>query len=668
MTGAFLRASTLLLGCAMAFAVLLFHQMFLTCFPPPKLAALAVFTSTAIALAAGFPGLLASVPPFAPPLVAVAAWAALGEARAISPDSFALSFLLPGAAAAAAWLAHSLSRHASERIRLIAALVFSHLICGLYAVAQYYRLDPFTWTLDYGRGRVFSTMGNPNFLAGEMVLVLPILAALGAGGGGQLRWLARAAFLACLPAFALAQTRGAWVGLVLGTAAAAAAWLPSRRSFTGTGRKLAWAGVAAALCFLFFSLPSLNPTGLSLPSQLSSSFNVEQQSARQRLFWWRSAFALFSSSPVAGVGLGNFARDFPSFSRRFVGAWSDLPPAFADHPHNDFLFVLCENGIIGLGLLLWLTACWSRILLRRAREGSLLHLATIAGLAGLAIHAVWNMPSLQQGTLMTAGILLGITCAGKKEGRSPAEEGTGRDGPPVRLAALTLGAGLAIALAVSFRPAVLLLAQDYYNGGRIMKEDKEQASPGVAAFLLRNTLKLTDAPWRINFMLGSVLYAQHYYGEALKAFEEDERENPFGADAVLHQAKCLREMGRLAEAERLCRRALLLVPNYAEAALTIATMDYRTADEARRSGNRVEMRERLGRTRVWLNYALRCSPRHAEALILLGHIEIMEGRWKKALAAWEKALALRPANDSLRNKVETLRVDLPRLLRGGQPR
>jgi O-antigen ligase/Flp pilus assembly protein TadD len=637
------RGAVLLAGLAMAYSVLSFSQSFLFCFPPPKTAAAAVFGFLALALAASSGSLRRA--PFAVPLAGLAAWLAVDWARGSAGDRYATYLAVPLAAAGVAWVVSSLSAARRNQQRFIAAFVLTHLVCGFYAVIQYYRFDPFTWALDYGPGRVFATMGNPNFLAGQMVLALPVLAVLGTTGAGALRWTARAAFLACFLALVFSQTRGAWLGLAGGTALAAAAWLTARRALPSP-RTLAWAFGAAVLFTGIFSFPSASRTGLSVPSQLASSVNLDQQSARRRFFWWRSAAGMFADAPVAGHGTGNFIRDFPVYSARYSGKWSDLEPAYADHPHNDPLYILCEHGVAGLGLLLWLAVWWGSATLREVRRGSLLHLGLLAGVSGLAVHSIWNMPSTIQGTVMTTALLLGLS--------SP----SGNGGEP-RLRIPVLAAGIILAAALSFRPVVQLLAQWYYNDGRLLKEDKQN---GMAAFTLRKTLALTSAQWRANFMLGTVLYGAGYFSEARKAFEADEKENPWGADAVLHQGKCLREQGDFAGAERLARRSLEILPNYPDAALTLASMAYQDAGKARQSAAR---RSALARARRWLTFALRFSPRHPEALKLLGHVEIMDRNWQAAYDAWKKSLEARPNDDALRYRMEALGNDLPRLLRGG---
>jgi len=675
------RGAGVLVSAAVLLGTLAFSQAFLNTFPSVKLVAV----STCMGLAGALLFLSGRRPsgPLVAPLAAFSACAFLGLLSGGYPDAFALSLLPLLLPATSALAVTALDPAARSRVAMV--LIAAQLGCGLYGGLQYFGFDPFNWTLDYGRGRVFSTLGNPNFLAGQMVLAVPLGAATGTLAGGPLKWLGRSAFALCLAAMVFAQTRGAWLGLAAGgggaliAAGMAAGWRIT--CAFASARRAAWAVIVAAVVLLPFSFARLNPTGISLPSQFASSSNLDQNSARQRFFWGRAAALLLSERPVLGFGLGGFQKEFPLAARLVFPQYADLPPAFADHPHNDWLFLGCELGLVGLGLLLWAAAVWvkcARLAIRQedyGPEARALAWTSLWTAPGLAVHALWNMPSTILPTTLGAAVLAGLVCGRLREqpvGDSPPDgQGSGKSprGPQEqsvrdsstddeslrRWAVVTVvGVTAAVALAIPFRPAVLLLAQSYLNGGRLADADGQY---GPAAFLDKQVLRLTHAPWRAHFMLGRVYYGQHYWEEALKEFRADEAENPWGADAVLHQGKALRQMGRLMEAQSECRRALSLVPNYAEAAVTIASLAWFRASEVKRLGDPAGERIQLKRTRTWLEYALRFSPNHGEALRLLGHLEYRLGRRREALAAWEGYLRERPRDGMMREVIEALKVN-----------
>ncbi len=655
--GAFLRTATMSAIVALAGTILLFHQMYLHCFPAPKLFAQTVPLAFAVAAAIAASIRSPKIPLI--PLLAALGWAVVSLGRAEAPEAFSLSFLPLLSAAGVFWLAAALGSYPKERRRLLAAFALAHLGCAAYGIAQYFLLDPLTWSVDYGTGRAFSTIGNPNFLAGQLALAIPVLLALSVGRDRHVMILAQMAVIAAFAAFIVAQTRGAMIGLAVGLTAGVFLYRRRRAHLPRPSRFLAFPLAAIALVSVYFIFPGLNRTGIFLPAQIASSLDVEQASARQRFFWWRGAALLFRAHPVAGVGLGNFPREFPAAAREVVPLYPDLRPAFCDHPHNDFLFILCEHGIIGLGLLFWLAAaCLRRLWDFQPHERGALNLATLAGLTAIAIHAIWNMPFVIPSTLLSAAFLAGLSFARPAPSFEPG---------PATAARSSIGAVLilAIGIGLGFRPGIMLVAQNYLNGARIMKEQK---SFGPAAYLVRQSLKLTRAPWRQHFMLGSIFYGQHYFGESLKAFRADEAENPWGADAILHQGKALRQMGLYDQSEAECRRALELVPNYSAAAVTIAVLDYYRARNARENGDKAAMMRHLKKADMWLNYALGYFPRDEEALKVRGYVAVMAGQWDRALAYWQAYLKVVPADDAMRERIAALESDLPQLKAGKRPR
>jgi tetratricopeptide (TPR) repeat protein len=301
----------------------------------------------------------------------------------------------------------------------------------------------------------------------------------------------------------------------------------------------------------------------------------------------------------------------------------------------------------------------------------------LAGVVATAVHAIWNMPLTIQATIYPAAILLGLTCAGtyrciqrEPDGGAGSADGFDAEGKPGSrrgksvngFAVASLAGVLAAALAVAWRPAVLLTAQGYLNGARVLNENRQYA-PG--AYLARQTLRLTSAPWRTRFLLGGILYGQQYYSAALAEFSQDEIENPWGGDAILHRGKALRQMGKLDEAEAECRRALALIPNYADAAATIASLAWYRASEAGKAGRRGEAATQLRRARVWIAYALGFFPGNAEALRLLGFIELKEGRLERAGAAWERYVRAKPGDRAMKDRLVALRAEMDRRKSGG---
>jgi O-antigen ligase len=118
-----------------------------------------------------------------------------------------------------------------------------------------------------------------------------------------------------------------------------------------------WRGILAAIVTLSVSF--------SLAYQVSSSFhervNLTVSSVTQwnpkvavaddavgwRLEYFYHTAEIIQEHPLMGVGTGGFVQAYRAHAEQ---AGFDVPP----HPHNQYLFIMAQVGIVGLGLLIWL--------------------------------------------------------------------------------------------------------------------------------------------------------------------------------------------------------------------------------------------------------------------------------------------------------------------------
>ena len=100
---------------------------------------------------------------------------------------------------------------------------------------------------------------------------------------------------------------------------------------------------------------------------------------------WRDSWKMISTNPWFGQGVGSFQWTFPAYE-----TWEPDRPAL--YAHNDYLQMMAECGIAGLGLVIWLLiACW-RSAVRNLKAGDPLvrgiGIATLGSLAATAIQEI----------------------------------------------------------------------------------------------------------------------------------------------------------------------------------------------------------------------------------------------------------------------------------------
>ncbi len=333
--------------------------------------------------------------------------------------------------------------------RLLATLVLASVPVSLYAVLQRKYLDPIAWATDTA-GRVTSTLGNANFLAGFLIMCVPItLARLVTALAGAPRTAVPAPWpLACAIALgvqllALAYTRswGAWLGLATGLllfgllAHLAIPAAPSRR---GRGLALAGAGALLLSVLLVLTLPAA--------SYLGQLVRVKGDSGTVRVVIWDAAARLVGRDdppwsspggpdrlaplrPVIGYGPETLRLAYRPFQ---PAALARLDASAIDRSHNEIWDRLVETGILGVaaytGLLLAMLACgFGQLGLLPTRRHARWVDALALGGAGLAVVAArvldgsWRLA----GPAWAAGLLLGTLLyllAVAPRGGAPIEE------------------------------------------------------------------------------------------------------------------------------------------------------------------------------------------------------------------------------------------------------
>ncbi len=197
--------------------------------------------------------------------------------------------------------------------------------------------------------RVVGTFGQPNPYSGYLNLALPLLLALAAWARDlRLRLAGGGMALVLGGALALAQSRGALIGL--GAALLVMAWFgwPSARRFLAGGMALCGCLIAMAVMSGSVALSTLlEELGLRPLTDAALSHNVTDAnfSTVERLAHWAAAARMVAAHPLTGVGAGNYPVAYHLYA---VPRWQ-LP---LGHAHNLYLNMMAELGIIGGSLYL----------------------------------------------------------------------------------------------------------------------------------------------------------------------------------------------------------------------------------------------------------------------------------------------------------------------------
>lgn len=295
--------------------------------------------------------------------------------------------------------AYTQIRTARQLWRLLDTLIFISVPLSFYGVMQRFGLDTYQWQQFFTQTRITSTLGNPIFVGGFLVPVIPLTATAFIHACHGLRtirprtsahWLRAAIYALCVPLQLLALwytgSRGPVLAIVPGVLLGAIVVL------IATGKRrwvaaLTAAGIAAVLFIAALNIPqgpleSLRDadTTLGRLGHLLDGSRDSPASTRQRVLIWQGV--LESVLPHAPIPFTNGGTDRWNAVRPLVGYGLEtltfvfqqfFPPEFAqldrwraisqqgegttivltysptapDRSHNEFLDALVFGGMLG---------------------------------------------------------------------------------------------------------------------------------------------------------------------------------------------------------------------------------------------------------------------------------------------------------------------------------
>ncbi len=195
--------------------------------------------------------------------------------------------------------------------------------------------------------RNWAPLGHQNYVAGYLVLALPLLIALSLIESGKKRWLWGAATVLGLINFYTTSSRGGWLGLLtFGLFALLGLWIQGQVPRRWLG--FASLGIIGAIAILFISNNRLQSSVIGLfQGQGTGEISYRLLNA---IVGWRMGI----SQPFTGIGLGGV----PILYQKYRPLWAGRESEITYQLHNTPAQLFAEMGIWGviipLALLIWL--------------------------------------------------------------------------------------------------------------------------------------------------------------------------------------------------------------------------------------------------------------------------------------------------------------------------
>ncbi|NOZ95652.1 MAG: hypothetical protein GXP47_13085 [Acidobacteria bacterium] len=453
---------------------------------------------------------------------------------------------------------------------LMALICLTLTVTGLVQLAHAVEAHGWTPRITYA---VKGPMAHRNLLAQAVALTLPF-AALGAV---IRRGLARVVSLGTVPLalvlITLLMARSVWVAVVLGFLATLGLWSVAAARRGGQWRRSLGRMLrisAVALLIIVIVLPVLlgHSGRTALLSRLHTLSKPLHGSAGGRIFLWRRSLEMARDHPLLGVGPTNWRIVFPKYAgnREMMRDLWKSPR----RPHNDYVWILTERGVVGLaislalaGLFLWWTV--RAILETEDFSTSALAAALFWAQTAYLSFSFFSFPSER----IALSVLLTATLAmvyGLRNRLSPGRRDMGHG----TVLGLTL-------LALSLVTASMVLGMIRLRSEAWVKEGYGALSSKHFRRAVRE-LDQVQLGWYsvdrsgfpIRLYRGVALGALNRNELALQDLRQAVEDSPFNVLALDRLALMLERTGHRSEAIRMWRKALEIHPGYPPAARHLA--------------------------------------------------------------------------------------------------
>lgn len=222
-----------------------------------------------------------------------------------------------------------------SRKQIYKSIAMASVLAAAYGIIQYLNVDPIKWETYFGS--IISTFGNPNFLAGWFVFVLPVLFYQALEGRRLFLVSATLGFIALV----IANVAAGFIAL--GASAVFFILFCGKEMYSGARVRVFLMGFAA--CMLFAGVFGLN--------------RLDDPSVSSRIIGWKAAVESIKERPVFGYGPDTFADEvskiLPAEYERVTK--KNANPGYA---HNIFLDHLFSSGVLGFLCFLWLLLVFFR--------------------------------------------------------------------------------------------------------------------------------------------------------------------------------------------------------------------------------------------------------------------------------------------------------------------
>ena len=290
----------------------------------------------------------------------------------------------------------------NNRLYLIYKLVFVVVLCTFFetsiALINFLELLKINANEAY---KISLNTGNINIFAVSLNLKIPFVLLGIFTFSGYKKWISIVAFSSsCLILF-LNNNKAAFLSLGLIVLLFLVYKAVNNKAYKKIGLVVILLVVAMGFSYLITSIDKETsvPTSVVNNSSDNTEFSMlnsidKEESASSRIKFWRNAIELSKQNLFTGVGLGNYQVEISPYDNKLLNNGS-----VTIHPHNDFIEILVEtgivNGLIYFTLFITLLVINVKRIKTKDTEIQTIALLTLLMLLVYGIDSLFNFPLYQ---------------------------------------------------------------------------------------------------------------------------------------------------------------------------------------------------------------------------------------------------------------------------------
>ena len=250
-------------------------------------------------------------------------------------------------------IVHAVIQNRTALTRLFMAIFPAAAVAVIWTVVVLiYHIDAWQWTSAY-RSAPFTNYSVYGAFTALFFLICLSRLLFDDAPYDKVQWTAW--FLCFGIGLLLCFSRGVWLSVVV-----AVGFMLMQLGRGVTHKKILFIGAAGLLLLVCLNLPGVYNI---IIERITSAVDISYASNRARLLRWGQAVTMFLENPILGKGYGAFAMLYEE-DVALVGSYTAQYQLGA---HSEYLQVMAELGVIGLGVWIWLNLAFLRYGFRALR-------------------------------------------------------------------------------------------------------------------------------------------------------------------------------------------------------------------------------------------------------------------------------------------------------------